>query len=89
MTRTKYESMSFEQLMKWAAENLEEVDTFDDLKGKIKNRLEDNDLDCALYILDTLCNDKAKYYLSDPLMGLMSIEEKSDIEHLVFEDEEG
>lgn len=90
MTRAEYEAMSFEELMEWAYENLDDVTTEETLIEFAKNKLDDN-LGLALHILNAIyeCIRPAHgYYRYDYTMGTLEtptpITCSDDIDELIF-----
>ena len=95
MTREEFEKMSFEELMEWANENLDEVTVKDTLKNFAIDNIESEHYYLATHVLNALSENPydTQWYLYDYSMGTLEeptpITEKADIEHLIdFEEEE-
>jgi hypothetical protein len=94
MTKAEYEAMSFEELMEWAHENLDDITTEETLISFAKSKIDDDNLRVALHILKAIyesnCPDDS-YYRYDYSMGTLEIPsavtEKEDIEDLIFFDD--
>lgn len=95
MTKAEYEAMSFEELMDWAYENLDDITTEETLISFAKSKLDDDNLGVALHVLNAIYESDCpedSYYRYDYSMGTLEtpclITEKEDIEDLIFFDDE-
>jgi hypothetical protein len=95
MTRERFEAMSFDELMEWAYENLDDVTDEETLKQFAMCKLEDDDFGMALHIINAIYDNpySPEWYRYDYCMGRLQtpspIADKEDIEDLIFfEDEE-
>ena len=95
MKREQFETMSFEELLEWAYENIDDVRTEDGLIEMVKHELDKENLQMAVHILNAVyessCPDDS-YYLYDRFMGTfdtpMPITCKEDLEDYIDFDEE-
>lgn len=95
MTREEFEEMSFEELMEWAYENLDDVTHEDTLKNFAIDKIQSDHFNLALHVINAIYENPydTQWYLYDYSMGTLEeptpITEKADIEHLIdFEEEE-
>lgn len=95
MTREYFDSMTFEELIEWANENLNDLTTEDVLIEFAKSKIDDDNIYMAIHILGAIYNNRydTEYYLYDYCMGTLEtptpITCKEDFEHLIdFDDEE-
>lgn len=95
MTREKFEAMSFDELMEWAYENLDDITSEEILKEFAMDKLQDDDFGMALHIINAIYENPydTEWYRYDYCMGSLQtpspITDKEDIEDLIFfEDEE-
>lgn len=95
MTREKFGAMSFDELMEWAYENLDDVTDEETLKQFAMCNLEDDDFGMTLHIINAIYENpyNTEWYRYDYCMGRLQtpspITDKEDIEDLIFfEDEE-
>lgn len=87
MTKTDFETKSFNELISQLQEETDEVTSYEELKEFAINKIKSDDLFIAIHILEAINDDTADYYLYDYCMGTLtapsSITEKADIEHLI------
>ena len=95
MTREQFVAMSFDDLMEWANENLDDITSEEILKQFAMENLEDDDFGMALHIINAIYNNpyNTEWYRYDYCMGRLQtpspVTGKEDIEDLIFfEDEE-
>ena len=95
MTREQFVAMSFDDLMEWANENLDDITSEEILKQFAMEKLEDDDFGMALHIINAIYNNpySTEWYRYDYCMGRLQtpspVTGKEDIEDLIFfEDEE-
>lgn len=95
MTRAKFEAMSFDELMEWANENLNDVTHEEILKDFAMEKMNDDDFGMVLHIVNAIYENPYNtiWYRYDYCMGTLQtpspIAEKEDIEDLIsFEGEE-
>ena len=94
MTRKEYEDMSFEELMEWANEHIDDVKSEEILKDYIISELQDDNFYMALHIIDAIYKNpySTEWYRYDYSMGMLEtptpIMFKEDIEDLIFFDDE-
>ena len=94
MTRAEFEEMSFEELIDWANENINDLTTEDILIEFAKSKIDDDDIFMAIHILGAINNNSydTEYYLYDYCMGTLEtptpVTEKEDFEnYIAFDDE--
>lgn len=89
MTRKEFEEMSFEDLMEWSVENLDDVTTEDALEDFAKEKIDNGVYYMAIHILNALKDAPydAYYFIYDYSMGTLktptAITCKEDIEDLI------
>lgn len=89
MKRETFENMSFDELMEWANENLDDVTHEDILKDFAIEKLRDDHFNLALHIINAIYNNPydTEWYRYDYCMGTLQtpspITEKEDIEDLI------
>lgn len=95
MTRECFDSMTFEEVIEWANENLTDLTTEDILIDFAKTKIDDDNIYMAIHILGAIHNNPydTEYYLYDYCMGTLDtptpVTCKEDFEHLIdFDDEE-
>ena len=95
MKREEFENMSFEELLEWAYDNLDNVWYEEVLIEEAKREIDEENLQMALHILNAVyesdCPDDS-YYLYDRTMGTLEtptpITCKEDLEDYIDFDEE-
>ena len=94
MTRKEFETMSFEDFIEWAKENLDDVTDEEILKEFAIEKLQDDNFNMALHIINAIYNNPydTEYYRYDYSMGTLEtptpITDKEDLEDLIFFDDE-
>lgn len=94
MTRKEFETMSFEDFIEWAKENLNDVTDEEILKEFAIEKLQDDNFIMALHIINAIYNNPydTEYYRYDYSMGTLEtptpITDKEDLEDLIFFDGE-
>lgn len=96
MTREQFESMTLEELIDWAYENIDYVHTEGGLIGMAKHEIDEENLQMAVHILKAVCESNclaASYYFYDRSMGTLEtptpITCKEDLEDYIdFEEDE-
>lgn len=95
MTKAEFETMTFEEVIEWANENLNDLTTEDVLIEFAKSKIDDDNIYMAIHILGAIYNNHydTEYYLYDYCMGTLEtptpVTCKEDFEHLIdFDDEE-
>lgn len=95
MTREKFNSMTFDDLMEWANENLDDITDEEILKEFAMDKLQDDDFGMALHIINAIYENPydTEWYRYDYCMGTLQtpspITDKEDIEDLIdFEGED-
>jgi hypothetical protein len=94
MTREYFDSMTFEELIEWANENLNDLTTEDVLIEFAKSKIDDDNIYMAIHILGAIHNNPydTEYYLYDYCMGTLDtptpVTCKEDFEPLIDFDEE-
>lgn len=95
MTRECFDSMTFEEVIEWANENLTDLTTEDILIDFAKTKIDDDNIYMAIHILGAIHNNPydTEYYLYDYCMGTLDtptpVTCKEDFEPLIdFDDEE-
>lgn len=90
MTRQDYEKKSFEELMEQLNEESDQITTYENLKEFAKYKIDENELNVARHILESIHNDSEEWYDYDYCMGTLdtpsSITCKEDVEHMIEED---
>lgn len=96
MKREEFEAMSFEELLEWAYDNIDDMHSEDALIELAKHEINEDSLRMALHILNAIyesdCPD-GSYYIYDRSMGILEtptpITCKEDLEeHIDFEEDE-
>lgn len=90
MKREQFEQMTFDELVEWAYENVDDVHTEGGLIGMAKHELNEENLQMAVHILTAIyesdCPDDS-YYLYDRCMGTLEtptpITCKEDLEEYI------
>ena len=94
MTREQYEDMNFEELMRWANSNLDNITYEEMLKEFAIEKLNNDDFNMALHIINAIYNNSysTEWYRYDYSMGTLEtpspIVDKEDIEDLIIFDGE-
>ena len=95
MTKREYEAMSFDELLEWASENIDDLTTEDVLIEFAKCKIEDDNLYMAIHVLSAVYNSAEaynEYYLYDYNMGALEtptpVTCKEDFERLIVFDDE-
>ena len=94
MTRKEFKTMSFEDFIEWAKENLDDVTDEEILKEFAIEKLQDDNFIMALHIINAIYNNPydTEYYRYDYSMGILEtptpITDKEDLEDLIFFDGE-
>lgn len=94
MTRKEFETMSFEDFIEWAKENLDDVTDEEILKEFAIEKLQDDNFSMALHIINAIYDNPydTEYYRYDYSMGTLEtptpITDKEDLEDLIFFDDE-
>jgi hypothetical protein len=96
MKRETFEEMSFEELLEWAYDNIDDIHTEEGLIEMAKHELDEDNLGMALHILNAVYENEYIddcYYLYDRSMGTLEtptpITCKEDLEEYIdFEEEE-
>lgn len=91
MTRQEFDSKSFEELMEMLYEEADDITTIDELKGFIKAKIDSDDFQFAIHLLEAIWDDPnigdSKWYQYDYSMGILqspsSLNCKEDIEHMI------
>jgi hypothetical protein len=97
MTRKQFIRMSFEELLEWAWDNLNDLTTEDCLLEFAKKKIDDENVMMALHVLHAVYESEApdgSYYIYDYSMGTLEtptpITCKEDLEDYIdFEEDEG
>lgn len=95
MKREQFEEMSFEELLEWAYDNIDDIHSEEILKEMVKYEVEEDNFKMALHILNAIyesdCPD-GSYYIYDRSMGTLEtptpITCKEDLEEYIEFDEE-
>ncbi len=96
MKREEFEAMSFEELLEWAYENIDDMHSEEALIELAKHEIDEDSLRMALHILNAIyesdCPD-GSYYIYDRSMGTLEtptpITCKEDLEEYIdFEEDE-
>ena len=95
MKRERFESMTLDELLEWAYENLNDLTTEDVLIQFAKDKIDDDDISMAMHILSAIYNSGEAYndyYLYDYCMGTLEtptpVTCKEDLENYIDFDEE-
>lgn len=95
MTRAEFEAMSFEEVMEWAYDNIDDITTEDTLIEFAKRKIDDDNLNVALHVLNAIYESpysEYDYYHYDYCMGTLekpvAITCKEDLEDFIYFDEE-
>ena len=95
MTREKFNSMTFDDLMEWAYENLDDITDEEMLKEFAIEKLENDNFNLALHIINAIYENPydTEWYRYDYNMGTLQtpspITCKEDIEDMIdFEGED-
>ena len=96
MKREQFEEMSFEELLEWAYDNIDDIHSEETLIEMVKHEINEDSLRMALHILQAVyesdCPD-GSYYIYDRSMGTLEtptpITCKEDLEEYIdFEEDE-
>lgn len=95
MKRESFEALTFDELVEWAYDHLDDVHSEDGLIAMAKHEIDEENLQMALHILNAVyesdCPDDS-YYLYDRSMGTLEtptpITCKEDLEDYIDFDEE-
>ena len=96
MTREQFEDMTFEELLEWAYDNIDDIHSEETLLAMVKHEINEDSLRMALHILQAVyesdCPD-GSYYIYDRSMGTLEtptpITCKEDLEEYIdFEEDE-
>ena len=96
MKREQFEEMSFEELLEWAYDNIDDIHSEETLLEMVKHEINEDSLRMALHILQAVyesdCPD-GSYYIYDRSMGTLEtptpITCKEDLEDYIdFEEDE-
>lgn len=91
ITREEYEEMTLEEIMSVLSDH-DEITSCDCLKEYAKEKVDDGNYFLAIHILEALQECEADYYIYDYCMGTLTsptaIEDKEDVEHLFYFDEQ-
>lgn len=95
LSRKEFEEMSFEELIEWANESIDDITHEDILKDFAIDKLQNDDFGMALHIINAIYHNpyNTEWYRYDYSMGRLEtptpITEKGDIADLIdFDDEE-
>jgi hypothetical protein len=95
MTRAEFDSMTFEEVLEWANENVNDLTTEDILIDFAKTKIDDDNIFMAIHILGAIHNNPydTEHYLYDYCMGTLEtptpVTCKEDFEDYIdFDDEE-
>ena len=94
MTKAEFEEMSFEELLDWANENINDLTTEDVLIEFAKSKIDDDNINMAIHILGAIHNNHydTEYYLYDYCLGTLDtptpVTEKEDFENYISFDDE-
>ena len=91
MTRTEFETKSFDEVMEQLNEECDNITTLDMLKEFIKEKIDEDNFNIASHLCDAIWNDPnpsmSEWYDYDYSMGTMDapvcLSEKADVEHLI------
>lgn len=96
MTREQFEEMTFEELLEWSYDNIDDIHSEETLLEMVKHEINEDSLRMALHILQAVyesdCPD-GSYYIYDRSMGTLEtptpITCKEDLEDYIdFEEDE-
>lgn len=91
MTRAEFDEKSFDEVMEQLDEERDDITTYETLKEFAKVKVDGEELNVAIHILNALRNDNAEWYLYDYCMGTLDtpcgLTGKAHIEYLIDEDE--
>lgn len=96
MKREQFEAMTFEELLEWAYENVDDIHSEEGLIEMAKHEIDEENLQMAVHILNAVyesnCSD-GSYYIYDRGMGTLEtptpITCKEDLEEYIdFEEDE-
>lgn len=95
MKREQFDNMSFEELLEWAYDNIDDIHSEETLKEMVKHEVDEDSFQMALHILSAIyesdCPD-GSYYIYDRSMGTLEtptpITCKEDLEDYIDFDEE-
>lgn len=94
MTREQFEEMTFNELLEWAYDNIDDIHSEEVLIEMAKHEIDEDNLKMAMHILSAIyesdCPD-GSYYIYDRSMGTLEtptpITYKEDLEEYIdFED---
>lgn len=94
MTRAEFDNMSFDELIDWAYENLNDITYEEILLDFAKTKIDDDNLAIALHVLTAVHENPydTEIYRYDYNMGMLEtptpITAKDDLEDLIDFDEE-
>jgi hypothetical protein len=96
MTREEFNNMTFEELLDWAYDNIDDMHSEEALIELVKHEIDEDSFQMALHILQAIYNSDApdgSYYIYDRSMGTLEtptpITCKEDIEYYIdFGDED-
>ena len=95
MKREQFDNMSFEELLEWAYDNIDDIHSEETLKEMVKHEVDEDSFQMALHILSAIyegdCPD-GSYYIYDRSMGTLETPTpiicKEDLEDYIDFDEE-
>lgn len=96
LKRSEFENMSFEELLEWAYENVDDLHSEDTLIEMVKHEIDEDSFKMALHILQAIYDSDApddSYYLYDRSMGTLEtptpVTCKEDLEEYIdFEEDD-
>jgi hypothetical protein len=96
MTREEFNNMTFEELLDWAYDNIDDMHSEEALIELVKHEIDEDSFQMALHILQAIYNSDApdgSYYIYDRSMGTLEtptpITCKEDLEDYInFEAED-
>lgn len=95
MKREQFESMTLEELLEWAYENVDDIHSEEVLIEMAKHEIDEDNLKMAMHILNAIYESDSpddSYYLYDRCMGTLEtptpITCKEDLEDYIDFDEE-
>lgn len=87
MNHEQFEAATFEEVVGWANENVNEFVAYNTLKDFAIAMIEEDNIFLAIHILEAMSDDDAEYYLYDASMGTLEtptpVDCKEDLEHLI------
>lgn len=97
MTREEFNNMSFEELLDWAYDNIDDMHSEEVLIDLAKHEIDEENLQMAIHILQAIYESDApdgSYYIYDRCMGTLEtptpITCKEDLEEYIdFDEEDG